>query len=302
MTLSLLRTPDTCFENLPDYDFAPNYVEIAHEDGTPIRMHYVDEGQRDAPVVLLMHGEPTWSYLYRHMIRGLVDAGFRCLAPDLVGFGRSDKPVNRSDFTYERHVGWMQAWLSAVDPSDVTLFCQDWGGLIGLRLVAAEPERFARVVASNTILPSGAAPGPGFLQWLHFSQDRPMMHCGGVVQQASTRMLTDAEVAAYDAPFPDESYKAGPHVFPTLVPISPDMPSVPECLAAWEALARFDKPFLTAFGDKDLVLGHLDRVFQSKVPGAKDQPHRRIANGSHFIQEDAAEELVDIIAGFLRSS
>ncbi|MEM9305383.1 MAG: haloalkane dehalogenase [Pseudomonadota bacterium] len=297
-----LRTPDDHFENLPGYDFAPHYREITHEDGSSLRIHFIDEGPRDGPLVLLMHGEPTWAYLYRDMIRALVAEGFRCVAPDLVGFGRSDKPLKRSDFTYERHVRWMTDWLVGEDLREINLFCQDWGGLIGLRLVAAMPERFERVVASNTILPAGQAPGEGFMRWLHFSQDLPMMHCGGVVQGASYRTLSGDEVAAYDAPFPDESYKAGPHVFPTLVPITPEHPSVPENLAAWEALGRFEKPFLTAFGENDPVLGHLDRVLQQRVPGAAGQPHQRIANASHFIQEDAPTELAGIITGFVRGT
>jgi haloalkane dehalogenase len=232
------------------------------------------------------------------MIPPLAAAGFRVLVPDLIGFGRSDKPLARSDFSYERHLRWLLHWFDARSLEDVTLFCQDWGGLLGLRIVAAQPERFARVVAANTILPAGGDPGKGFLAWLHFSQDRPCMECGKVVQGGSQRMLSAEEMAAYDAPFPDERYKAGPHVFPTLVPIRPDQPSVAENLAAWESLARFDKPFLTVFGDQDPVLGQADRVFHAKVPGTVGQPHRRIATAGHFIQEDASAELARVIIDF----
>ncbi|MDX1570876.1 MAG: haloalkane dehalogenase [Xanthomonadales bacterium] len=293
----VLRTADDRFADLPDFPFQPHYSSIDHA-GTPLRIHHVDEGPAEGTVVLLLHGEPTWAYLYRHMIRGLVELGFRAVVPDLVGFGRSDKLPARSDYTYERHVRWMSDWLVARELEEITLFCQDWGGLIGLRLVAAIPERFARVVASNTILPLGHDPGEGFRRWLAFSQDRPMMHCGGVVQGGSKRDLSPAEVAAYDAPFPDESYKAGPHVFPTLVPISPDHPSVEENRRAAKALAEFDRPFLTVFGEEDPVLGHVDTVLQKMVAGAAGQPHRRIADAGHFIQEDAPDELVDIIAKF----
>jgi haloalkane dehalogenase len=290
--MNVLRTPDSRFDALPDFNFAPHYVMVGDP---PVRMHYIDEGPSDGPIVLLMHGQPSWSYLYRHFIKPLVAAGCRVLAPDLIGFGRSDKPTDPATYTYEAHVGWMREWLAKVDATQVVLFCQDWGGLIGLRLVAAEPERFAGVVASNTALPVGTGMSPAFEMWLNFSQSIPELPIGGVIQNGSTRTLSDAEVAAYDAPFPDESYKVGARRFPTLVPITPDHASVAENIAAWDALARFDKPFVTAFGDSDPITSGGEVPMKSKIPGAANQPHIIVPGGHHFIQEDAPDTLVGVI-------
>lgn len=298
--MTVLRTPDDRFSNLDGYAFAANYVEIEDADIGKLRVHYVDEGPRSGPVVLLMHGEPSWSYLYRKMIPPLVAAGARVLAPDLVGFGRSDKPGAITDYSYQRHVDWMSAWLHAVDPRDVTLFCQDWGGLIGLRLVAAEPDRFAGVVASNTFLPIGDKPASdAFMAWRKFSQEVPEFPTGGIIKGATARGVTQAVIDAYDAPFPDETYKAGARAFPLLVPITPDNPASVPNAAAWKALEAFDKPFLTLFGDSDPVTAGGDKAMQARIPGTKGQPHRTIERGGHFIQEDAGEELAIEIVRFM---
>jgi haloalkane dehalogenase len=293
--LGVLRTPEERFANLPGFDFAPHYVDV---DG--LRIHFVDEGA--GPIVLLMHGEPTWSYLYRKMIPILVDAGLRTVAPDLVGFGRSDKPDDRKEYTYERHVDWMHGFLRELDLREVTLFGQDWGGLIGLRLVAEDADRFARVVASNTGLPTGdQRMGEAFERWRNFSQTVPEMPIGVIVAGGcATAKLTPEEIAAYDAPFPDESYKEGARQFPVLVPASPDDPAASANRRAWEALARFDKPFLCAFGDSDLITAGADARMREEIPGARGQPHTTIEGAGHFIQEDKPAEIAEVIVGFVK--
>lgn len=291
--MEVLRTPDARFEALPGYDFAPHYVEA----GDGVRVHYLDEGPRDGDVVLLMHGEPSWSYLYRKMVPPLVAAGYRVVAPDLVGFGRSDKPAARADYTYERHVEWMRAALfDGIGLSGITLVGQDWGGLIGLRLVAEHEHRFARVVAANTGLPTGDRPPPdAFLAWQKFSQETPEFPVGRIVAGGCATPMPDEVAAAYDAPFPDESYKEGARQFPVLVPTSPDDPASAANRAAWEVLERFEKPFLTAFSDSDAITKGGERVFQERVPGAKGQPHATIEGGGHFLQEDKGEELARVV-------
>lgn len=290
--MKILRTPDARFANLPDYAFAPNYTMITENS---LRVHYIDEGPRDGPVVLLMHGQPSWSYLYRHFIPALTKAGCRVLAPDLIGFGRSDKPTDPDAYTYEAHVAWMSEWLTAMAVSNVVMFCQDWGGLIGLRLVAAFPEMFAGVIASNTALPTGEGMNPAFEMWLEFSQNVPELPIGNILQNGSTRELTQAEVAAYDAPFPDESYKVGARRFPALVPVTPEHASVAQNKAAWKVLEQFKKPFVTAFGEHDLITAGGEALMKARIPGAAGQPHVIIPNAHHFIQEDAAAALVEII-------
>jgi haloalkane dehalogenase len=263
-------------------------------------VHYVDEGPRDAAPVLLMHGEPSWAYLYRTMVPALVRDGHRVVAPDLVGFGRSDKPDRREDYTYERHVGWMAEVLRKLDLRGISLFCQDWGGLIGLRLVAEDTNRFARVVASNTGLPTGEQTVPdAFRTWQTFSQTVDVLPVGRIVQSGCARGLTPEVVAAYEAPFPEERFKAGARQFPMLVPTSPDDPASAANRRAWDALARFERPFLTAFGDSDPITRGADVVFQKMVPGASGQPHVTIERGGHFIQEDAGEELAGIVSSFV---
>lgn len=299
--MEVLRTPDDRFAGLSDFPYPPNYIEITDADGTPLRIHSVDAGRTDAPTVLLMHGEPSWSYLYRHIILALLTRGYRVIAPDLVGFGRSDKPAAQADYSYERHVKWMSDWLAAQSTGELTLFCQDWGGLIGLRLVAAFPDRFKRVVVANTGLPIGTGSSPGFDQWLQFSQGVPVFPVAGIVDMGSSRALSAAEKAAYDAPFPDESYKAGARRFPTLVPITPQHPSVDENKAAWKVLEAFDKPLLTAFSDDDAVTRGGEKIFQERVPGARGQPHVTL-RGGHFLQEDCPSEIVDLINMFIRKN
>ncbi len=296
--MQVLRTPDARFEGLADWPFAPRYLDIADSDGTALRLAYVDEGPRDGPVVLLMHGEPSWSYLYRKIIPPLVAKDCRVLAPDLIGFGRSDKPAARTDYTYERHVAWVSAWLTGLDLKGVTLFCQDWGGLIGLRLVAAFPDRFAGVIVSNTGMPTGSGATDGFTAWLNFSQSVPVFPAGMIVNGGTGRDLSPEEVAAYDAPFPDETYKEGARQFPTLVPITPEHASVAENKAAWTVLEAFDKPFLTAFSDGDPVSKGGDLRFQASVPGAKGQSHT-ILHGGHFVQEDSPGPIAELILGMI---
>jgi haloalkane dehalogenase len=292
-----LRTPNDQFNDLPDYPFAPNYVDISDQDGGSLRVHYLDEGPTDGPVVLAMHGEPSWSYLYRKMIPLLTAAGCRVIAPDLVGFGKSDKPSEKSDYTYARHVAWMQeAIIDHLDLADATFFGQDWGGLVGLRLVADNPDRFARVVIGNTGLPTGdGAPSDAFMAWQKFSQESPVFPIGQILQGATNTVLTDGEVAAYDAPFPDETFKEGARIFPSLVPTSTDDPAVPANLAAWEVFTAWDKPFICCFSDDDPVTTGGDKPFLKLVPGAQGQPHVMVENAHHFFQEDGAPQLAQIV-------
>ncbi|MDJ0768014.1 MAG: haloalkane dehalogenase [Ilumatobacter sp.] len=296
------RTPDERFADLPGYPFEPHYAEIPDEDGGTLRVHYVDEGPADAAPVLLMHGEPSWSYLYRHMIPPLVDAGHRVVAPDLVGFGRSDKPTEQSDYTYARHVAWMSSLVFGhLDLRDVTFFGQDWGGLVGLRLVAADPDRFARVAIGNTGLPTGHGPASeAFLQWQRFSQETPVFPVGEIINRATVTDLTPEVIAAYDAPFHDEVSKAGARIFPSLVPTSPDDPATPDNVAAWRVLERFERPFLLCFSDSDPVTKGGDAPFLAKVPGAQGQPHITIEGGGHFLQEDRGPELAALLDDFVR--
>ncbi len=293
--MTVLRTPDERFANLPGWSFAPHYLDV---DG--LRVHYVDEGPSSAKPVLMLHGEPSWSYLYRKMIPIVTAAGHRVVAPDLVGFGRSDKPSAREDYTYQRHVDWMRGVLEGLDLRDVTLVCQDWGGLIGLRLVAEHPDRFARVVAANTFLPTGDVPaGPAFMAWRTYSQETPTFRAGRIVQGGCTQPMSDDVVAAYDAPFPDDGYLAGARQFPTLVPITPDDPAAGANRRAWEVLRRFKKPFLTAFSDGDPVTAGGDATLQARIPGAAGQPHTTIAGGGHFLQEDCGEALARVVVDFI---
>jgi haloalkane dehalogenase len=300
--MDVLRTPDERFAGLPGWSFEPRYTEVPRGDGGgTVRIHHVDEGPADAPPVLCLHGEPSWGYLYRKMIPPLVAAGPRVLVPDLVGFGRSDKPAARTDYTFQRHVDWMAAWLAANDVRHATLVGQDWGGLIGLRLVAEHPDRFDRVVVANTFLPTGdRPPGEAFLAWQKYSQEAPDFNVGRIVQGGCvTRPLPDGVVAAYDAPFPDDSYKAGARQFPVLVPTSPDDPAAAANRAAWTALEHWDRPFLCAFSDGDAITRGADRVFLERVPGTRGQPLVTIEGGGHFLQEDRGEVLAAVIVGFL---
>jgi haloalkane dehalogenase len=294
--MNILRTPDARFEGLPDFPFGPHYTTISGATDSALRLHYLDEGARDGATVLLLHGEPSWSFLYRKMIPPLTAAGHRVLAPDLIGFGRSDKPSARSDYTFERHVAWIAEWIEQNDVRSITLFCQDWGGLIGLRLVARFPERFVGVIAANTGLPAGGGQIPfAFKIWLAFSRLVPKLPIGWLISKGCVKGLTDAEKRAYDAPFPDERYKAGARTFPTLVPITDAHPSVAENKQAWAQLERFDKPFLTAFSDRDPITRGGDKPLQARIPGTRGQPHTTVRGAGHFLQEDKPAELAALI-------
>jgi haloalkane dehalogenase len=290
-----LRTPDARFANLPDYLFAPHYIDI---DG--MRMHYVDEGSPGAAPVLLMHGEPTWSYLYRKMIPIIGDAGHRAVAPDLIGFGKSDKPAQRADYTYARHVGWMAAFLEALDLRNITLVCQDWGSLIGLRLAAEHEDRFDRIVLANGALPAGHGRAPMvFRIWQQFARWTPIFPIGRVVNAGCVTDLSPEVIAAYDAPFPDETYKQGARAFPALVPTRPNDPAAADNQRAWEVFHRWRKPFLTAFSDGDPITRGGERAFQSRVPSAQGQPHTTIRGAGHFLQEDKGPELARVVVEFI---
>lgn len=302
--MQVLRTPDQQFAQLPGWPYSPVYTDIDAGDGSgaTLRIHHVDEGPRDATTtVLCMHGEPSWSYLYRSMIPAFTAAGHRVIAPDLIGFGRSDKPAATTDYTYERHVSWMSRWLEANDLRGLTLVCQDWGGLVGLRLVAAHPDRFDRVIAGNTGLPTGDRPlSDAFLAWQKYSQTTPVFNVGKLVEGGcASKPLDPAVVAAYDAPFPDDTYKAGARIFPSLAPTTADDPSGIANRAAWDVLRGFDKPFLTTFSDGDPVTAGGDRIFQREIAGAKGQPHVTIAGAGHFLQEDEGPQWAAIINDFI---
>ncbi len=295
--MKTVRTPDSRFQNLPDYNFKPNYVEI-----DDLRMHYVDEGPGDADPVLLLHGEPSWSYLYRHMIPPLAEAGFRVIAPDLIGFGRSDKPVKKSDYSYAVHVAWMKRFVEALDLHNITLFCQDWGSLIGLRVAAENEHRFARIALGNGGLPTGDQDMPkAFMKWRTFALHSPYFPIGKIIQKATATELSDDIVAAYDAPFPSRKHKAGARMFPALVPITPDDPASDANRSAWQTFGAWEKPFLTTFSDKDPITRGGDKSWQQHVPGAKDQPHTTIEDAGHFLQEDKGPEIANVLIEFIRA-
>lgn len=320
------RTPDECFAQLEDYAYAPHYLNVDDCEGGELRIHYLDEGPADADVVLLMHGQPAWSYLYRHMIPLLLQAGFRVVAPDLIGFGRSDKPTREDDYTYARHVSWMSEWLTTLDLKQVTVFFQDWGSLIGLRMVTAFPERFSQVVLANGGMPTGMVPKeytqplkeayktlpivqahelgarfqdtsgvPGFLYWRKFCAQSPDFEIGQLMALTSDVPLSANAEAAYRAPFPDQSYMAGARRFPSLVPVFHDEPEVEENKAAWEVLRKFDKPFMLAFSDNDPVTAGSDRKFLDEVPGCQGVAHRTVENAGHFLQQDQPELCVQAL-------
>jgi haloalkane dehalogenase len=288
--MNALRTPDVRFANLPEFPFEPRYVDV---DG--LRMHYIDEGPRDGRTVLMLHGEPSWCFLYRKMIPVFVRAGFRAIAPDLIGFGRSDKPTAPGAYTYAAHVAWMKTFVEKLDLRDVTLVGQDWGSLIGLRVAMENEPRFARIVIANGFLPTAdRRVPPAFRIWRAFARYSPAFPIGRIVASGCATKLPRRVRAAYDAPFPSSKYKVGARVFPSLVPTDPGNPAVPANRAAWEALGRWNKPFLTLFGKNDPILGGADKPLQKHVPGAQGQPHERFWGG-HFVQEDRGDYLAEAI-------
>jgi haloalkane dehalogenase len=301
--MDALRTPDERFAELPGFAHEPRYAEVPDGDGGTLRMAYVDAGPAEAPVVLLLHGEPSWSFLYRHVIDELVAAGLRAVAPDLVGFGRSDKPAAPGDHSFARHVEWVRALaFDVLDLRDVTLVGQDWGGLVGLRLVVEHPDRFARVVAANTGLPTGDFDMPEI--WWQFRravENAEQLDIGRLVAAGCASPMDEAVRAAYDAPFPGESFKAGPRAMPGLVPTAPDDPAAEANRAAWEVLGRWDKPFLVAFSDRDPITGAMAPVLRKLIPGTAGLEHPLIEGAGHFLQEDAGERLGRVVADFVRS-
>ncbi|MDP3278180.1 MAG: haloalkane dehalogenase [Deltaproteobacteria bacterium] len=293
--MKILRTPASRFEGLRGFDFARHDVEVA----PGLRMAFVEDGPSTASPILMLHGEPTWSYLYRKMISGFARNGHRAIAPDLIGFGRSDKPAHADDYSYASHVAWTQALIERLDLRDITLVCQDWGSLIGLRIVGENPGRFARVVVANGFLPIADRPAPAaFHVWQTFAKYTPILPIGRIVASGCVTQLTREVRAAYDAPFPSREYAVGARVFPALVPTSADDPAVPANRRAWEALGHFSKPFLTLFGKNDPILGRADVPLQRHVPGAAGQPHHRFWGG-HFVQEDRGEFLAQTINDWL---
>ncbi|UZJ26209.1 haloalkane dehalogenase [Rhodococcus antarcticus] len=302
--MDLLRTPDERFDGLDEHPSPHHRALVTAPDGASAEMAWVQDGPGDGPVVLLLHGEPTWSYLYRRMIPPLVEAGCQVVAPDLVGFGRSDKPAQVGDHTYARHVGWLRSLLvDVLDLHDVTLVGQDWGGLLGLRLVAEEQDRFARVVAANTGLPTGDHPMPDV--WWGFRravENAPELDVGRLVASGCVRGLAPTDQAAYDAPFPDESYKAGPRAMPLILPTTPDDPATAANRSAWAELSRWTKPFLIAFSDSDPITGPMRPVLARTVPGAAGLAHPTIARAGHFLQEDAGPELAQAVIDLVRTT
>lgn len=290
--MNILRTPESRFAGLPDYPFAPHWHEVA----PGLRLHYVDEGPRHARPVLMLHGEPTWSYLYRHMIPRVAGAGLRVLAPDLIGFGKSDKPAARGDYSYAGQVAWIQHWIEALDLQDITLVCQDWGSLIGLRLVAESPQRFARVLLGNGGLPTDQTRiSTAFHLWRAFSRLSPVFPIGWIVQGGTRRRLSAAERAAYDAPFPGSDHKVAARAYPSLVPVADYSPQASaDNHRAWKVFEHWDKPFICCYSDGDPITRGLDREFLQRVPGTRGQPHTTL-RGGHFMQEDDPQRFAELV-------
>ena len=294
--MDIYRTPEERFVALPDFPFASNYLELAGG----LRVHYLDEGPHDAPTVFLLHGEPTWCYLFRHMIPLLVAEGFRVVAPDLIGFGKSDKPLGRSDYSYAGQVAWMREWIEALNLKDMTLGCQDWGSLIGLRLVAEMPDRFRAIALSNGGLPEGQEPPRAFALWRAFSRYSPVFPIGRIVKSGTKRSLSVEEIAAYDAPFPTRASKVAARAYPSLVPFSGN-PAVPDQKRAWQVFEGWNKPFLCCFSDGDPITRGGDSQWLERVPGTKGMAHRTL-RGGHFIQEDDPAGFVAAIAEAARAA
>ncbi|MFQ3219152.1 MAG: haloalkane dehalogenase [Paraglaciecola sp.] len=298
--MQYLTTPESCFSALVEFDYAPHYLQLDDFEGARLRMHYLDEGPRDGEVILALHGEPTWCYLYRKILKPLIAEGYRVIVPDLIGFGRSDKPTKPSDYTYQRHLDWLRSAISQLKLTNITLVCQDWGGLLGLRLVAEHPDWFARVLAANTMLPTGDhIPSKAFLKWKAFSQEVPVFPVSGIIKSATVTPLSSSVLAAYDAPFPQEEFKAGVRQFPLLVPVTPDDPQSAANRAAWQVLQKWQKPFLTAFSDQDPITAGGDKIMQKLIPGTQSQKHTTITQGGHFLQEDQGEKLAAVLLQFI---
>jgi len=295
------RTPQERFADLADFPYDPHHAEVTDPDGGTLRMEYVQAGPAAGEPVVLVHGEPTWSYLYRSMIPTLAEAGLRVIVPDLVGFGRSDKPAEIGDHSYARHVAWLtELLLDRLDLRGITLLGQDWGGLLGLRVVAEHPDRFARVVAANTGMPTGDHDMPEV--WWRFRrtiENASRLDIGRIVAAGCVRGLSESARAAYDAPFPDETHLAGPRAMPLLVPTAPTDPATEANRAAWVELSRWEKPFLVAFSDSDPITGPMARIITKLVPGTRGLEHPVIAGAGHFLQEDAGEELAGHVLTFL---
>lgn len=294
--MNFLNTPDENFDHLKDYPFAPLYINLSNG----LRMHYLDEGPDSGTIVLLLHGEPSWSYLYRKMIPLYLAKGFRVLAPDLIGFGKSSKPTSYTDYSYQNHIQWIIEWMNQLSLSSINLFCQDWGGLIGLRIFADHPERFQTVTVSNTGLPSASIQMPeAFVHWRNYSQKVDILPVSKILQASTVRTLDSEELLAYEAPFPDKSYQAGAKIFPSLVPITSDDPESANNMKAWEKLSKINVPVLTLFGDSDPITRKGEKPFQAIIPGAKHEDHQLLAGGGHFIQEDCPAEIVDRMSDFI---
>jgi len=319
--VEIARTPDERFADLPGYAFAPHYVGVVAEDLPPVRMHHLDEGPADGPVVLLLHGQPTWSYLYRTVVPVLVEAGLRVVAPDNIGFGRSDKPTRPADYTFARHIGWVRSLVTALDLRDITLVAQDWGGPIGLSVLAAEPDRFARVVATNTILHTADPALAGRLAWavhgegesrvvieealvdyLLYTQRAPELRASDFLAVIPAGSLSPEVLAAYDAPFPTPEHAAGLRQMTALLPLTRNDVGARIGRRTMAALEQFDRPFVTAYSDGDPATRGWDAVFQERVPGARGQRHTTIEGAGHFVQEDAGPELGRIVAEVVRTT
>jgi haloalkane dehalogenase len=300
--MAVFRTPDERFQGIQDYDFEPHYAVIMDEGLGPLRMHYLDEGDPAAPVVLMLHGEPTWSYLFRHAVAPLVAAGRRVVAPDLVGFGRSDKPDSPADFSYESHVRWLSSFVAATGLRDAVVVGHDWGGLLGLRLVTSIDALAAGYVAANHGFPTGdAPPNDALVEWQRFAATTPEFDVSAIVARACVTDLDAAVRSAYDAPYPGEDFKAGARVFPALIPVTPGDPSAQAVRDSRAALSRSAMPFLTVYGEQDPIAGAADAMFQQLVPGAAGQPHRRLPDAGHNMPEDAGATFGQIVAGFAAS-
>jgi haloalkane dehalogenase len=307
---AVLRTPEARFAQLADFPYTPRYLSIEDARHGPLRMASIDEGPQDAPVALLLHGEPTWSYLYRKIIARVSAAGFRAVAPDFIGFGRSDKLPRRADYSYERYVAWLREFVRALDLQRVTLVCQDWGGPIGLRVLSEEPQRFAAVLAANNLLPNceppprGVAEWPGTIiaNWVAHAAAADDLPVSGVIAAVARQPPDAAALAAYDAPFPDASYKAAALAFPGLIPIREDMAGIAENRRVWSALEKFTRPFVTAFSDSDPTTWPWAQVFRERVPGARTETHPVIKDAGHFLQEEQGEALAEVLLGILRRS